>query len=153
VESLSPPLDAVSAEVLARVRERLATGTGLSTPAEVEAAVRECGTVLGSRALAEVVRAVRADVWGAGPLQHLVEDPEVTDVLVNGPRDVWVDRGAGLSLCPLDLGDVGRFASWRYDSPPSAGSAWTTRARSRMVGSPTAPGCMRCCHRSQGTAP
>jgi pilus assembly protein CpaF len=106
VESLNPALDAVSAGVLARVRERLASGAGASTPVEVEAAVRECGAVLGSRALAEVVRAVRADVWGAGPLQHLVDDPEVTDVLVNGPRDVWVDRGAGLSLCPLDLGDV-----------------------------------------------
>jgi pilus assembly protein CpaF len=106
MEPLNPALDAVSAKVLARVRERLASGTSVSTSEEVDAAVRECGTVLGSRALAEVVRAVRADVWGAGPLQHLVEDPEVTDVLVNGPRDVWVDRGAGLSLCSLDLGDA-----------------------------------------------
>ena len=96
----------VSGDVLARVRERLASGPGPPTSDEVEAAVRECGTVLGSRALVEVVRAVRADVLGAGPLQHLVEDPEVTDVLVNGPREVWVDRGLGLSLCPLDLGDA-----------------------------------------------
>ena len=96
----------MSGDVLARVRERLASGPGPPTSDEVEAAVRECGTVLGSRALVEVVRAVRADVLGAGPLQHLVEDPEVTDVLVNGPREVWVDRGLGLSLCPLDLGDA-----------------------------------------------
>ena len=33
---------------------------------------------------------------GAGPLEPLLRDPSVTDVLVNGPRDVWVDRGAGL---------------------------------------------------------
>lgn len=107
MESLNARLDPVSADVLSRVRERLARCSGVPAPDEVEAAVRECGAVLGSRALADVVRAVRADVWGAGPLQHLVEDPEVTDVLVNGPRDVWVDRGAGLSLCPLDLGDAG----------------------------------------------
>ncbi len=28
----------------------------------------------------------------------------MTDVLVNGPRDVWVDRGAGLERVDLDLG-------------------------------------------------
>ena len=30
-----------------------------------------------------------------GALAPLVEDPEVTDVFVNGPTQVWVDRGAG----------------------------------------------------------
>ena len=32
-------------------------------------------------------------VIGLGPIQRLLEDPEVTDVLVNGPTSVWVDRG------------------------------------------------------------
>lgn len=40
--------------------------------------------------------ATRADVLGAGPLQPLLDDPAVTDVLVNGGLGVWVDRGAGL---------------------------------------------------------
>jgi pilus assembly protein CpaF len=31
-----------------------------------------------------------------GPIQTLLDDPEVTDVLVNGPDEIWVDRGAGL---------------------------------------------------------
>jgi len=35
-------------------------------------------------------------VTGLGPVQHLVEDPTVSDVLVNGGGDVWVDRGEGL---------------------------------------------------------
>lgn len=30
-----------------------------------------------------------------GALAPLLEDPEVTDVFVNGPTQVWVDRGAG----------------------------------------------------------
>jgi len=34
--------------------------------------------------------------WLLGPLQALVDDPAVTDVLVNGAHGVWVDRGAGL---------------------------------------------------------
>ena len=32
----------------------------------------------------------------AGPLAALLADPSVTDVLVNGPAEVWADRGAGL---------------------------------------------------------
>jgi pilus assembly protein CpaF len=32
----------------------------------------------------------------AGELAHLLADPEVTDILVNGAGPVWVDRGGGL---------------------------------------------------------
>lgn len=35
-------------------------------------------------------------VTGLGPIQHLLDDPAVSDVLVNGHDDVWVDRGDGL---------------------------------------------------------
>jgi len=34
--------------------------------------------------------------WHAGPLQAAIEVPGVTDVLVNGPEEVWIDRGTGL---------------------------------------------------------
>ncbi len=39
-------------------------------------------------------------VLGAGPLQPLIDQPEVTDVLVNGTNGVWVDRGEGLVAVP-----------------------------------------------------
>ncbi len=42
--------------------------------------------------------------WLLGPLQPLVDDPAVTDVLVNGGDGVWVDRGQGPERVPLDLG-------------------------------------------------
>jgi hypothetical protein len=35
---------------------------------------------------------------GAGPLEALLHQPGVTDVLVNGPDRVFIDRGAGLEL-------------------------------------------------------
>ncbi|MGI8879417.1 MAG: TadA family conjugal transfer-associated ATPase [Jatrophihabitans sp.] len=41
-----------------------------------------------------------ADTDGAGPLEPLLADPLVSDVLVNGPHDVWVDRGTGLQRVP-----------------------------------------------------
>jgi pilus assembly protein CpaF len=47
-------------------------------------------------------RAVIADF---GPLSQFIADPTVTDVFVNGPRQVWVDRGAGPSRYAPSLFD------------------------------------------------
>lgn len=90
--------------VLAGVRERLSRVAGLPTRDQVVDAVRASGLVLGSTALAEMIAQVHADVLGAGELQSFLDDPEVTDVLVNGPREVWVDRGGGLERVGVDLG-------------------------------------------------
>jgi pilus assembly protein CpaF len=45
--------------------------------------------------------------WLLGPLQPLVDDPAVTDVLVNGADGVWVDRGDGLERVGVELGGEG----------------------------------------------
>lgn len=39
-----------------------------------------------------------------GPLGALLALPGVTDVLVNGPDSVWIDRGHGLERCDVPLG-------------------------------------------------
>ena len=41
----------------------------------------------------------------AGPLACFLRDPDVTDVLVNGPGPVWVDRGLGVQRTPVVIGD------------------------------------------------
>lgn len=98
---MSAPVGALS--LLDDVRARLATGrTGAG--AAVRDAVRDSGRVLGSDALRDLEDAARAELTGAGPLQALLDAPDVTDVLVNGPDDVWVDRGAGLERVPVNLG-------------------------------------------------
>ncbi len=35
-------------------------------------------------------------VVGLGPVQPMFEDTSVSDILVNGHRDIWIDRGEGL---------------------------------------------------------
>lgn len=67
------------------------------------------GLVLGSEDVATLGRAVRAEIAGAGPLQPLLDEPGVTDVLVNGPGEVWLDRGQGLERREVDLGDAERL--------------------------------------------
>jgi pilus assembly protein CpaF len=43
------------------------------------------------------------------PLRALLADATVTDVFVNGPHEVWVDRGAGPVRAPLDFGSAERL--------------------------------------------
>jgi pilus assembly protein CpaF len=81
-----------------RVRQRLARTA--SEPWAVGAAVRDvqsrASVIADDAALAAIERDVTAEVAGAGPLEPLLALPGVSDVLVNGPDDVWLDRGRGL---------------------------------------------------------
>jgi pilus assembly protein CpaF len=43
-------------------------------------------------------------------LESLLADPDVTDVLVNGPSEVWVDRGDGLQRSPVGFADTASVA-------------------------------------------
>ena len=43
-----------------------------------------------------LLREVVDSLVGLGPLEELLRDQEVTDVLVNGPNEIWVERGGAL---------------------------------------------------------
>ncbi len=86
----------VDAALVEEVRERLARDSGEVTPHRVAGALRESGRPIGDATVLAVHEALRRDVVGAGPLEPLVRNPDVTDVLVNGPDSVYVDRGHGL---------------------------------------------------------
>jgi pilus assembly protein CpaF len=87
----------LSAAVRHRVRQRLIDGGGRLTASAVAAAVRaETGGVVSQHDLLDAMRELDDDLAGAGPLQPLLADPAVTDVLVTAPDAVWIDRGRGL---------------------------------------------------------
>lgn len=58
-------------------------------------------------ALLGIAERLTDDLSGAGPLQPLLDSPDVTDVLVNGPESVWADSGAGLRPTGITFPDVG----------------------------------------------
>jgi pilus assembly protein CpaF len=92
--------------LLDRVRARLALEQGLPTQAGVAALVREeIGGLLGDDDVLRVVRDAVDEFAGAGPLEALLRIPGVTDVLVNGPEQVWLDRGAGLERAAVRFPD------------------------------------------------
>ncbi len=77
------------------VRNRLVASGVPVSPSSVAAALRAEGGLLGDTEVLSMTRRLAADLSGAGPLEELMT-PGVTDILVNGPDEVWVDDGGGL---------------------------------------------------------
>src|SRR5690625_905588 len=102
-------------QLASRVRREILAGT------HVDAATRHNTKAVGVHELHSLTRSVRADLYGAGPLQQLLEVPGITDVLVNGPRDVWIDRGKGLEQTALDLGSESQVRALAVRLAASAG--------------------------------
>ncbi len=75
------------------------------TTADVAVAMRGMGLVVTDAALREAMELLRRHCVGAGPLEELVREPGVSDVLVNGPDAVFVDRGAGLEPASVQFAD------------------------------------------------
>lgn len=96
----------MSTDVLGRVRRRLVDAGVPPDRSALAALVRsETGGLAGDGDVLGLVREARSEFTGAGPLDPLLHAPEVTDVLVNGPDEVWVDRGHGLERTPLRFPD------------------------------------------------
>ena len=104
-----PEVDRLAGRVAVRVRERLADGGAWSGRPDrlaerVRAAAEADGVLLGVDDLLEVTARVDQLLWGWGPLAPLLADASVSDLLVNGPQEVWLDRGDGLERCEVALG-------------------------------------------------
>ena len=85
-------------QLVEQVRRRLA-GLGRDwTPMDVAHAILDCGQVASDKTVLAVVEELRRTSTGAGRLEPLLVTDGVTDVLVNGPDQVFIDRGKGLEL-------------------------------------------------------
>ena len=95
----------VSTAVLERLRQSLASDGADPTATEVAGILRAEGRVLGDGAILDIVDALRRDTVGAGPLDEVLHLPGVTDVVVNGPDAVFIDRGCGLERADVRFDD------------------------------------------------
>lgn len=86
----------VDSGLLESVRASVMADPGAVTPSRVAAAVQATGRLLGTAGALAAVERISAELNGLGPLQELTRDPAVTDIFVNGPGSVWVDRGQGV---------------------------------------------------------
>lgn len=92
--------------LLEKVRTRLVASGEMPSHAAVARAVRDSGAVLGPDSLLSLAGRLHDDLVGTGPLAALLADPLVSDVVVNGPQHVFVDRGSGLEPAPVQFVDA-----------------------------------------------
>src|SRR5579884_981448 len=99
--------------VLRTISGELASGVlAPEVPAVVEALrARRC--LLGRDALHAIAESLCEQAVAADPVAALIADPDVTDVLVNGPDEIWVERANRLERVDCAFADeaaVRRFA-------------------------------------------
>src|SRR5215813_7281617 len=80
-----------------RLREEIAT--------LVERLLQDEGAVVNESERRELVRDIQHEMLGLGPLESLLADATVSDILVNGPSQVYVERRGKLELTPVRFSD------------------------------------------------
>lgn len=113
----TPPAPAPVVDALAGLKrrsavalfERMGTRFGDSSHSEEQlraAAVEELSTVIDDEQVPlspeerrRLIREIADEVMGLGPLQRLLEDPSVTEIMVNRFDQIYIERLGLLSLC------------------------------------------------------
>ena len=70
---------------------------------DIAAIVRALAPLTPTDVVDDVVERVAARVHGLGPLEPLLADPSVSEVMINGPGTVWIERGGHVSRSRVSL--------------------------------------------------
>src|SRR4051812_39719859 len=102
-------------ELAGRLREELIewrrgeAAAGRSGEGSMEAAVREVvdrrAAILGDADRDALTARILRDTAGLGPLEELMEDPGVEEVMVNGPGAVFVERAGRIEATEVIFDD------------------------------------------------
>ena len=71
----------------------------------VERLLRETGATLNAQERLRVVRDILDEVMGLGPLEPLLDDPTISDIMVNGPHQVYIERAGKLEKSDAAFAD------------------------------------------------
>lgn len=52
-----------------------------------------------------IIKSIRDDVLGLGPLEDLLKDPSISDILVNGAKDIYIERRGKLYKTDVSFSD------------------------------------------------
>ena len=61
--------------------------------------------------LTRMTREILNDMFGVGPIEPLLQDETISDIMVNGPDQVYVERRGRLELTPLKFRDNAHLAN------------------------------------------
>jgi pilus assembly protein CpaF len=103
-------LDEVATSLRARLIQRhrdeaAAGGVGAGLADAIDELVRDGAALLGERDREEIVARIARDTVGLGPLEPLLADPSVDELMVNGPGSVYVERSGRIEATEIEFAD------------------------------------------------
>ena len=101
----------------------------------------------------ELVELLIDDMLGLGPLEPLLADETVTDIMVNGPKQVYVERRGKLELTDVTFRDNAHVMNIAPRSSRGSAAASTNRGRWSTRACPTAAASTSSSRRWRSTAP
>jgi hypothetical protein len=119
---------------------------------DLDRGARGDGVVLNREERQQLNQDLFDEVTGLGPLEPLLKDDTINDILVNGPQQVFVERAGKLTLTDTTFKDerTSCGSSTRSCRPWAGGS--TNRTPTSTPASPTARASTRWCRRWRWTA-
>ncbi len=72
----------------------------------VEKLLTESGVALNAAEHRKMIEDIQNEVMGLGPLEPLLADPTVSDILVNGPNKVYVERHGRIEVTDIVFSDA-----------------------------------------------
>ena len=97
-------LDRLADDLRARLLREQPSDAG-DLHARIRAVVERDAALLDEAAREHLIALVTERSFGLGPLEPLLADPEVDEVMVNGPRAVWVERAGRLERTDVAFAD------------------------------------------------
>jgi pilus assembly protein CpaF len=71
----------------------------------VQEIIRSEGLALSGAEIAEFANAVFDEMTGLGPIEPLLKDDSIADILINGAHQIYIERGGELELAPVRFAD------------------------------------------------
>ncbi len=75
----------------------------------VVALCEEENTLLNHAERTRLSEEILDETFGLGPLEALLKDPRISDILINGPHQVYIERGGRLELSEVKFKDNGHL--------------------------------------------
>jgi pilus assembly protein CpaF len=70
-----------------------------------DAVLSEEGIILSRAERQRLFEQIVAEILGYGPLEPLLKDPSITEIMVNGPKNVYIERSGKIERAPVGFED------------------------------------------------
>lgn len=102
----------IDSGVIERIRNECIASECDPTPQMITRHLRDSGQMFTQTALLAAMNQISAQLSGLGQLEDLLRIPDLTDIVVNGPKDIWIVTKSGFERAPVEFEDEQQVRSF-----------------------------------------